>query len=260
MQRNIGPENIDLLRHYFILLFIYFLPAGLHAQLTISGTVLDNSKINYVEGVRVVSTGGGLAFTDSMGRYSIRTSRADSLFFMYNNKPTQKFAVAGINNQGQFDISLPVPVKSKYSVLKEVVVYSKTYKEDSAQNRDDYADIFSYRKPRIETSLSPGGGAGMDLDALINMFRFRHNKMMREFQQRLEEQEQDKYVDYRFSKKNVHRITQLQGAVLDTFLKWYRPTYDFTRRSDEVLFDQYVLNASYQFREIMGLGEMKKED
>ena len=249
---------MNLLRHYFILLFIYFLPAGAHAQLTISGTVLDNSKINYVEGVRVVSTGGGLAFTDSMGRYNIRAAKSDSLFFMYNNKPTQKFAVAGISTLWQFDISLPVSVKSKYGILKEVIVYSKSYKEDSAQNHDDYADIFSYRKPRIESSMSPGGCAGLDLDALINMFRFRHNKMMREFQQRLEEQEQDKYIDYRFSKKNVHRITQLQGAVLDTFLKWYRPSYDFTRGSNEMVFDQYVLNASYQFRKIMGLGEMKE--
>ena len=248
------------MRHYFILFFIYLLPAGVKAQLTISGTVLDNSKINYVEGVRVVTTGGSLAFTDSMGRYSIRAAKTDSLFFMYNNKPTQRFPVATISNPGQFDISLPMPIKTKYSMLKEVVVYSKSFGEDSAQNHEDYNDIFSYRKPRIESSMTPGGGVGMDLDALVNMFRFRHNKMMRQFRERLEEQEQEKYINGRFSKKNVRRITQLQSPMLDTFLKWFRPTYDFTRRSDEVVFDQYVLNASYQFRKIMGLDEMKKEE
>lgn len=248
------------LRLFFIFLFFIFLSLRAGAQLTVSGTVLDNSKMNYVEDVRVVSTGGGLAFTDSMGRYSIKAGKTDSLFFVYNNKPTQKFAVSSMPNPAQFDIALPMKIQGRYKVLQEVIVRSRSYAEDSATNREDYKDIFSYQKPKIESSISPGGGVGMDLDAFINMFRFRHNREMKAFQQRLEQQEQDKYIDYRFSKKNVHRITQLSGSALDTFLVWYRPSYEFTRRSTELAFDEYVLNAYYQYRRITGVGELKKSD
>ncbi|MGZ5192100.1 MAG: hypothetical protein ACXWCZ_13915, partial [Flavisolibacter sp.] len=85
------------------------------------------------------------------------------------------------------------------------------------------------------------------------------NKQLRSFQQRLELQEQDKYVDYRFSKTFVKRITGLQEPMVDTFLVWYRPSYEFTRLSSELAFNQYVLNASYQFRKLWLIQPARKE-
>lgn len=242
------------------LLIIIFLPAIVRAQLTVSGTVFDISKINYVENVRVVSTGGMFAITDSMGRYSIPVSEGDSLVFHYNNKPTQKFAVATIHDPAHFDISLRMPVKSKYGVLKEVTVFSKSHKEDSIENRQTYADVFNYQKPGVSTSVSPDGMVGADVNELINIFRFRRNKRMKAFQQRLEIQEQEKFIDYRFNKIFVKRITGLQSPELDTFLVWYRPDYDFTRFSDEISFNQYILNASYHFRKLIQVSPALKKD
>ena len=245
----------------FLLLFLLFtFNIGLKAQPDLSGTVLDNSKKNYIEGVRVVSSTGHISFTDSLGHYSIRAGRGDSVFFMFNNKPTQKFAVSAITNTGQFDISLPVTVRGKYTVLKEVTVFSKSYKQDSIENREAYNNIFSYRKPHVETSIAPGGSVGMDLNELVNMFRFRRNKSMKAFQKRLEADEQDRYVNYRFSKKAVQRITQLKSPALDTFLIWFRPSYEFVAHSSEISFNQYVINAYYQFHRLTGLGELKENE
>jgi hypothetical protein len=230
------------------------------AQTTVSGIVLDKSKTNYVEAVSVMTTSGKVTFTDSLGRYSIATKKEDSLYFVYNNKPTQKFAVGTIPNPDQFDISIHLNVKSRFTVLKEVIVYTKTYKTDSLENRQNYAEAFSYHKPRIETSIVPGGGVGLDANELINMFRFKRNKRLKKFQLMLEAEEQEKYVNYRFSKKFVKRITQLTSPALDSFLIWYRPSYTFTSTSSEIEFNQYVLNASYHFKQIMGIGPAKKED
>jgi hypothetical protein len=216
-------------------------------------------KINYVEGVRVISTGGKMAFTDSLGRYSIPTCMNDSLFFIYNNKPTQKFAVNKIEQPDKFDISLLIPVKSKYTVLKEVIVYSKSYKQDSAENRDTYAKIFAYRKPRVQTSVTPGGGVGMDVNELINMFRFRRNKRLKSFQDILEANEKEKFIDNRFNKVFVRRITQLKGTQLDSFRVWYRPTFEFASTASEIDFNQSVLNSLYHYRKITK-GEAKKEE
>ena len=73
---------------------------------------------------------------------------------------------------------------------------------------------------------------------------------MKAFQKRLEADEQEKYVNYRFNKIFVRRITQLNGKGLDTFLVWYRPSYEFTSNSSEIEFNQYVLNASYHFKKM----------
>ena len=230
------------------------------AQYKVSGTVLDKSKINTVENVRIVSSGGMFTVTDSLGKYQIDVKPGDSLTFIYKNKPTQQFAVNSISNSQDFNISLHINVESKFSTLKEVVVYSKSYKQDSLENRETYADVFNYERPGFSTSLGPGGTAGADVNELINIFRFKRNKRLRAFRNRLEEQEQEKYVNYRFNKITVGRITGLSGNALDTFLVWYRPDYEFAALSSELMFNQYILNASYQYRKIMPLGDGKLED
>lgn len=225
-----------------------------------SGTVFDSSKINYVEFVRVVSTGGLFTITDSMGRYSIRAEDHDSLIFYYNNKPTQKFAVKTIPDPAHFDISLRITHHGKYSLLKEVMVFSKSYRQDSLEDRQTYADIYNYTKPGLSSSMSANGVPGADLDELINIFRFRRNKNLRAFQLRLETQEQEKYVNYRFNKLTVSRITNLKGNLLDSFLVWYRPAYSFARNSDEITFNAYVLKALYQFQRLQPSPAKKEEE
>ncbi len=241
--------HLNLLLKTTLLLLAFICFAGqLTAQLTVSGTVYDSSKRIYVEEVKVVSTGGKYTYTDSMGRYKIPVTEKDSLTFIYQNKPTQKFIVKDIADLSQFDISLHVNVKGKYSTLKEVVVFARTYRQDSIENRQTYGDIYNFSKPTIRTSVSPDGAVGADLDEIINMFRFRRNKHLKAFQARLEQQEQDKFVSYRFNKNFVRRITQLQGTELDTFMVRYLPSYEFASTSDEVTFNKYILNSSYQFK------------
>ena len=241
------------------LLFFLFIPS-LHAQITVSGIVFDSSKINYVENVRVVSTGGMFAITDSLGKYSVMADENDSLVFYYNNKPTQKFVVRSITDPSNFNISLRITVKGKYHLLNEVIVFSKSYKQDSLENRQTYADVFDYKKPGISTSVTPGGGVGADVNELINVFRFKRNKRLKAFQRRLEIEEQEKYINYRFSKVFIKRITGLTGVYLDTFMIWYRPAYEFARNSNELVFNQYILNAFYQFQKIVDIPPAKKEE
>ncbi len=237
---------------YFLLLFLG-ISFQLQAQLLVSGTVYDISKVNYVENVRVVSSSGIFSITDSMGKYKIPVAEKDSLFFYYNNKPTQKFAVAQIADPFHFDICLHVPIKGKYSALKEVTVFSKSYKEDSINNRHNYSDIFDYKKPGLSPSISAEGTVGLDLDELINAFRFRRNKRLEAFQKRMETEEQERYVDFRFNKIFVKRISGMKSPLVDTFLKWYRPSYSFTKNCSELLFNKYVLDAQKQFEKILQL-------
>ena len=220
---------------------------AVNAQMTISGTVYDISKKNLVEGVRVINSDGKIVTTDSMGRYSINVQVNDTVSFFYRGKPTQPFPVSKISSPTQFDISLHTAVESKYKVLADVKVYSKSYREDSIENRETYKGIFNYRKPGLQTTMSPSGVAGVDLDEIINIFRFRRNKNLKTFQNRLENQEQEKFIDRRFSKTTVSRITRLVSPELDSFMIIYRPSYYFTQQNNDAVFYQYILNCSYVF-------------
>src|ERR1700742_2412324 len=153
-----------------------------------------------LDGVSVISVLGRGTATDSNGNYVITVSIRDSLYFSYLGRATAKFPVAAINSMTGFDIALHVdPVE-----LKEVKVMPRNYHMDSLQNRKDYAKIFNFKKPGFKITEGNGvGGAGVDLDELINFFRFDRTKRIKAFQGRLVEEEHDKYVDHRFNRSAV---------------------------------------------------------
>ncbi len=240
-------------------MLLFFTAGNAFGQLTISGTVYDSTKTVPVVNVLVKSSNGTQAITDSSGHYEIVTSDKDSLTFIYNNKPTAKFAVKQIPNIGNFDISLHIRVVEKFKTMKEVKVYSKNFRQDSIENRQYYRKIFGYEKPGISSSINPGSGTvGLDLGEFINIFRFKRNKQLRKMQDRLLEQEQENYIKYRFNKAAVKRITQLEGADLENFMTLYRPDFEFTQMASTVEFYQYILNASYQFKKELLIKENKR--
>jgi hypothetical protein len=234
----------------FSLLALANLASG---QIIISGTVYDSTKLYVVPGVIVKSTGGGTTVTDSLGAYHINTAEKDSISFIYNNKPTQKFPVSDIGNYHDFDISLQVRIFEKYKLLKEVKVFTKSYKQDSAENRLTYSKIFNYEKPQLRSSSTPGTPPGLDINELINMFRFRRNKMNQVFQERLLAEEEEKYINYKFNSILIKRVTGLTGASLDKYKLMYKPTYEFLITASELEFYEYILNTSDRFKKQEGL-------
>ena len=205
----------------------------------IRGFVYDSSRLYTIEAVSVLSTSGKGASTNRDGYYEIEVMENDSIWFSYLNKPTVKFPVIKIINPMGFDVSILINVPE----LKEVKVRQRNYKLDSIQNRLDYAKIFNYDKPKIRPQMTPGGfgaGVGFDLEELINMFRFRRNKSMLSFQQRLLQEERDKFIDHRFGKALVVRLTGLSGEERDRFMLRCRPTYEFCLQAGDYDFQAWI--------------------
>lgn len=215
------------------------------AQYKIRGTVYDSTRNYPLELVSVLTTAGKGTVTNAEGVYEIEVAEKDSIWFSYLGKPTVKFPVLKIANPFGFDISLQVNV----TVLKEVKVRPRNYKQDSMQNRLDYAKIFNYKKPGLKT-VTPqyGVGAGFDLNEIINAFRFKRNRSMLSFQKRLLEQEREKSVTHRFNKALVRRLTLLDGAELDSFMLVFRPSYEFTMSTGDYDFQQYIKTAHARFK------------
>ena len=232
----------------YIIISLLFLGAAYNSQAQtyrIKGYVLDSSRNYPMELVSVISSSGKGTVTNSIGYYELEVSEQDTIWFSYLNKSTMKFPVAKINNPMQFDISIQVNVPT----LKEVKILPRNYRQDSIQNRLDYAKVFGFQKPKLKT-VTPtyGAGVGFDLDEIINMFRFRRNRSMLSFQQRLLTEEQDKFVDNRFSKALVRRLTLLDGRELDSFMQVFRPSYTFTKMAGDYDFRLYIKQALYRFK------------
>jgi len=230
---------------YSCLASLFCLPA--HAQFKVKGTVYDSSRIYPLEAVTVLSTSGKGTFTNSMGGYEIDVREKDSVWFSYLGKPTMKFSVLKMTDPLHFDIALHINV----TVLKGVTVMPRDYRLDSIQNRRDYAKVFDFERPKLRPTMGGGAGGvgvGFDLDEIIRMFQFRRNKNMLKFQERLVGQEHEKFIDHRFNKQLVRRLTNLNSENLDSFMVIYRPTYQFTLLASDYEFQSYIKKCYEYFK------------
>ncbi|MGH2565283.1 MAG: carboxypeptidase-like regulatory domain-containing protein, partial [Ginsengibacter sp.] len=112
---------------------------------TIRGVVYDSSRTYPLPGVSVLSSSGRGTSTNSSGYYEINVPEKDSIWFSYLNKPTVKFPVLKIRTPLQFDIAIDINIP----VLREVKIRPPDYRLDSIRNREEYAKIFDFQKPKI---------------------------------------------------------------------------------------------------------------
>lgn len=228
------------------LLIILIINASLTAnsQIWLTGKVYDSTRMVTIPAVKVTTKKGVITFTDSIGRYGINVEKDDSVSFTYRGKSTNYFPVKQINYPAGFDIALQVVVQDRYQTLREVVVVGKSYRQDSLENRERYRKIFEYESSGLQLTSS----GYLDPNSLISAFKFRKNKVMRSFQNRMILEEQQKFIDSRFTKSLVRQITKLNERDLERFMKLWRPTYELVAFAEEYQFHQYILDASRYFK------------
>lgn len=238
-------DLIKLLPKYILLIILICSDTAAAAQVEIAGSVYDQSQHFAMAGVSVLGTSGAGTVTDTSGHYRITLSANDSIYFSYLGKRTEKFPVREISYPEQFDMSLQVKIDS----LEPVYIRSRNYAEDSLENRMEYRKIFDYDGPdvfsdsRNGTGMSPGTGINLDL-----LFNGRRNRRMLAFRSRLIYDEQEKYIDHRFSRALVKRITGLEAPALDSFMQVYRPSYDFIQSFyNDYEYYSYILRSSKYF-------------
>ncbi len=226
-----------------LVLIVFISSIQIVSSQTISGTVSDYFSKQALDAVTVQTSSGHFTISDSSGKYSIEVTKNDSIWFSYLNKQTMRYPVDTIAHPQSFDIALYVDVRW----LPEVKVATKNYKLDSLENRQEYAKAFNYHKPGLKLSESPASTyvpgsltAGFDLDEIINAFKFRQNRQALAFQQRLIQEEHDKYIDHRYTKYLVKKLTHLDGKQLDYFMNYYRPSYDETLMMNDLELGYYI--------------------
>jgi hypothetical protein len=217
------------------------------AQVELKGTVYDRSQLYPLAGVSVLSTSGAGTATVGGGGYRIWLTKRDSISFSYLGKATAKIPIKNLDPNLAFDMSLQVDAVTMASVL----VWSRNYREDSALNRAEYQKVFNYGKTYVDNmkmdKRGAGLGVGLDFDM---MFDGGANRRMLAFQKRLEDEEKDKYIDHRFTKALVKRVTGLEPPALDTFMREYRPTYEFLQTFEtDYEFYKFISESAKYFSE-----------
>jgi len=217
---------------------------------TISGIVYDISGRRPIEAVMVYSKNSATQ-TDSLGRYLITLQSNDSLSFSLFGKSTQKFSTSEIEDPSNFNIMIHVTGVD----LPEVTVRNSYYRYDSIQNRMDYAKYFNYEPPGLKLSNQQNffgnGGVtiGFDVNDIINMFRFKRNRNLQFLQNRLISQEQDKYINYRFTRRFVQKLTKLDGIRLDLFMEYCKPSYPTLALLNDLELGYYIQQKLIQFNQ-----------
>ena len=74
------------------------------------------------------------------------------------------------------------------------------------------------------------------------------------------QQERDKFIDYRFNKGLVLRLTGLTGDLRDSLMRWCRPTYEFCLLVSEYDFQARIKECFEYFKLGKNYSELKKED
>lgn len=232
------------------ILFIIFILLRLSAtgQIVVHGTIYERSATVGLAGVSVRSNSGAGTATDSLGRYMIRLPLTDSIWFTYQGKPTMKFAVTEIPRHRAFDMKLHVDIQ----VLPMVEVIKRSYRLDSIAHREEYRKVFDFEREYITSGSAPGSGTigagvGINLDLLFN---WRKAKRMEHFRTQLVQIERDKYVDYRFNRSLIKRLTGLDSTALDNFMIQYRPSYEMLLSFEtEYEYYQYIREWGRAFTE-----------
>ena len=257
---------MKIILHIFLsFAFIICFSKGTYAQLKLKGTVYDYFSKKPLDAVTVQTSSGLYAISDSLGKFTIPVSSKDSVWFSFLSKNTLKYPVDTIRDLSNFEIALYVDVKW----LPAVKVRNRNYTQDSIENRQEYAKVFNFRKPTVRiTSTSPNNytpgavTAGLDINEFINMFRFRRNRQIFSMQERLEEQEREKYINHRYTKYLVGKLTGLKLNALDSFIEMSKPSYEILITMNELELGYYIekMFAIYENNERIEDVILKKKD
>ena len=179
--------------------------------------------------------------SDEDGSYRIQAAPGDHIAFSsVGHKPDTLTVTASILT-ASYDVYLEI----KPQTLAAARVEFTNYQLDSMDRRKEYGWVYEQGHEQRFEHQRQGDGVGVQM----NIFRNTSTaaKQRERLEKRLNKEEQDYYVDFRYSKEYVAKITHLAGDSLKMFMKKYRPSYDYCRKAATVDILVYINDCYKQF-------------
>lgn len=173
--------------------------------------------------------------SDMGGNYRIKATEGDTLIFSSAGYKSDTAIIKTLDLVSGLYISLA----PNYVSLTTVVVNENAYQADSIKRREEYSFILDPKHPvKLINEKRAGDAPGLNFSP-IGFFSTRE-KQKRRLKKRLIQQEEDYYIDYKFSPEKVAQLSGLKADSLKQFMRLYRPTYAFCRKTDNQLMLVYI--------------------
>ena len=216
----------------YLLFFISSIFSFCFAQQTLHGKIYNAKGDEVLVAVTILNrTNKELEISNLVGNYNIRAAEGDTIIFSSVTYFPDTIIVSFFMLNAGFDVSL----NPHETTLSPVIVRGLNgYEVDSLNRREYYKDF--YRQKKLVNDSFPSAGFGVHF-SVFDYFSG-NEKRKRKFTERLDKDEMDYYIDYKFSANYVSKLTGLKNDSLKTFMKLYRPTYKFCRKasSQDMLF------------------------
>jgi hypothetical protein len=180
--------------------------------------------------------------SDEDGSYRIQAAPGDHIAFSSVGHKTDTVTVTA----SDLTASYPVYLEIKPQTLQAVRVGEfNNYQLDSMDRRKEYGWVYDHGNERRFEQERKGDGVGVSM----NIFRNTSTaaKQRERLEKRLLREEQDYYVDFRYNRDYVAKITHLQGDSLKSFMKKYRPSFEYCRKAATVDILVYINDCYKQF-------------
>jgi hypothetical protein len=231
-----------------LLSFIFIITVVHGYGQNISGTVIDKTTRQPVSGA-LVSIGNSKTFTNTSGRFEIaNTALNDSLKIVHFAYKTYTAVIS------KMVVTLHVELEPTVISLNTVTVHSdRNFKKDSIENRITYAKQFNYKGPTVmdvftgNPNKQPGELISINPLLLIAVLTKKSTPEYK-FNRILIRNEQADYIERKFNRGVVSRITHLKGDTLSEFLIRYRPTYQFAKKATDYDMEIYIKESYERFQ------------
>jgi hypothetical protein len=129
------------------------------------------------------------------------------------------------------DVSYQEGLTPRVARLPTVTVDEmRNYELDSIQRVQDYAFIYNIKHPvKLLNEKRPGDDPGFSFSP-IGYFS-QSEKQKRRLKQKLKQEDEDEYINAKFSPFRVAQLTKLSGDSLHLFMTRYKPSYKFCRQA-----------------------------
>jgi hypothetical protein len=227
-----------------LLLLLSFSGAGF-AQQELYGRIIKKGSREVLSGVNVSNINQNkYNISDMGGNYKIPARAGDTIVFSSAGYRSDTAFVAADMLSDDYLVPLVPNVVALPNV--EVDEMSK-YEADSLKRREDYDFLFAKKHPvKLMNGKREGDAPGLNFSP-IGYFSS-GEKQERNFKKRVLQQEEDYYIDYKFSVTRVAQLTRLTGDSLHTFMLRYRPTYKFCRAATSKDILLYINDKVMAFR------------
>jgi len=236
---------------YLLLLIVLFTCCSSYGQ-KITGIVIDKTTKQPINGA-LVNLGSSKTYTNTSGVFEIiNTALNDSLKVVHFAYKTYTISIS------KAITTLHIELEPTVISLNIVTVNGdRNFKKDSIENRIAYAKQFNYKGPTIMDAFTgnpnkqPGELISINPLLLIAAFTKKSTPEYK-FNKILIRDEHEQYVDEKFNKGIVSRITGLSGDTLSVFLTQYRPTYQFVLKATDYDMEVCIKESFKRFENDVG--------